>query len=301
MCISQSCIACGSDQNELFIQYDDYTLLKCTKCGLAFSDYNLSKQETEKYYNEYDYKYLIKYEEQAIFRARNILAKLKKYGIMGNILDIGSGCGFFLKTAREYNWNTLGIELSAGACDYSISKYGLKVLNSDVRDANLKKNFFDVISLQHILEHLPEPNSVLFELKDKLKDDGILIIVVPNTSSFMSKYAGSNWLCLAEKTHLFHYNKTALKEVLLKSGFRAIEIYSLQWDIVEVLWAARIYLLGNKKKDTPFTKKSQTKDSKIQGSNPARKLLKKFMLPINILIEKTGLGAELIMLAKKDR
>jgi 2-polyprenyl-3-methyl-5-hydroxy-6-metoxy-1,4-benzoquinol methylase len=292
------CVICGSHQRTVKIRYPDHTLFTCHGCGLVYTDFMPSKDETEAYYNEYDYRYLLKYREQTEFRGIKILAHLEKLCTHRTILDVGCGCGFFLNVAKQRGWDTQGIELSGGACQFAREHLGLTVHNCDIHDAQLPDNSVAVITLQHVLEHLADPHTILTDLKSKLMADGILVIVVPNARSAMAMCARDRWLCLAEKTHLFHYHKKSLSMLLTRAGFTIVKNYSLQWNVREFLWALKIALKGPIKTPLKHGAANTPPDTepKPRGAAP---LLQKLLSPVSTLLGISGLGAELIVIARK--
>lgn len=296
---------CGYNKSRVYIPFDGYNILECRGCGLLYSDIVLTKDQLEKYYNDYDFSYLLKYKEQSIDKAKRILKKINKYSLKGTLLDIGSGCGFLLNTAKEEGWDTTGIELSKDACEYSRKYFGLQVFDCDVRDAHLKDNSFDLITMHHVFEHLPEPLAILSDLKRKLKDTGILVIVVPNTRSVVATLAGKNWVGLAEMTHLFHYNRNTLKMILVKAGFEVFEEYSLQYNAMELLWAVKIFLSGRKSVSVNNTILETARGLELkpvmQNSCGVKRLINKLAHPLGTLVDKLGLGAELVVLTRKGR
>ena len=99
------------------------------------------------------------------------------------ILDIGCGTGDFLKQAQKSKWKVVGIEPNEQARSVANKKVGEKVF-SEKELENLDKASFDVITLWHVLEHLPDLDEKILQFKSLLKKDGILIIAVPNFKSF---------------------------------------------------------------------------------------------------------------------
>jgi len=301
MVMQNVCAVCGAVQYKTKINYADHTLYQCLRCGVICSDFLLDKKEAGAYYAESDYRYLLKYRAQVEYRGRKILKRLGKYVSGGTVLDVGAGCGFFLNLARKQGWDVLGIDISPGACEYARNNFGLEMRNCNIGDANLPDASLDVITLQHVFEHLPEPRGALADLKRILKDTGILVIVVPNTKSIMSYCAHGHWLCLAEKAHLFHYDKKSLTMLLEKAGFKILDAYAFQWNGMDILWAIKTAMLGRsinfscpaRQDSVSATSPYMTNDSGI------RVVMQKILYPVNAILGKFGLGAELILMARK--
>jgi len=203
-----------------------------------------TKIELKKYYSRNsDHRYLLNYKQRAIQRGNKIIDMINKYKNCGDLLDVGCGYGFFLNFARENGWEVSGVELSEGALRYARENYNLNIFRGDIGEIELNCRQFDLISLQHILEHISNPVYILKKLSKTLKDDGILVVVVPNASSLVAKFARTNWVCFSKASkHVFHYNRQTLNTVLKKSGYQILGVKTIQWESREVLWSVKVFL-----------------------------------------------------------
>ncbi|MFC0262411.1 class I SAM-dependent methyltransferase [Fontibacter flavus] len=159
-------------------------------------------------------------------------------------LDFGSGKGQFLLKAKEAGWQTLGLETAKERADFSREKYGLDVIEKYYHSGKIGEGEFDVISLNHVLEHLPHPIELLQELTEKnLKPGGILIVEVPNLHSWQSNIAGSKWMHLDIPKHLTHWHEQVLSQKITALGFDKIksQYFSVHLGVLGMLSA----LLGN--------------------------------------------------------
>lgn len=159
-------------------------------------------------------------------------------------LDFGSGKGQFLLKAKEAGWQTLGLETAKERAAFSREKYGLDVIEKYYHSGKIGEGEFDVISLNHVLEHLPHPIELLQELTEKnLKPGGILIVEVPNLHSWQSNIAGSKWMHLDIPKHLTHWNGQVLSQKITALGFDKIksQYFSVHLGVLGMLSA----LLGN--------------------------------------------------------
>jgi len=98
-------------------------------------------------------------------------------------LDAGSGSGEFLSALNNSGFQPTGLEADTAYADYARREYGVTVHAGGLLDAQLPANAFNAITLFHVLEHQPDPLAVLNHLKDWLREDGLLVIEVPNLSS----------------------------------------------------------------------------------------------------------------------
>jgi 2-polyprenyl-3-methyl-5-hydroxy-6-metoxy-1,4-benzoquinol methylase len=148
-----------------------------------------------------------------------------------NLLDIGCGTGEFLVTAKKNNWLVSGVEPNENARIRSEEKIGVKVFsNLDELVLSGKKNYFDVISLWHVLEHVSDYNQYINQLKKLLKKDGVLIIAVPNYKSYDAKYYQEFWAAWDVPRHLWHFSQKAINQIFDAKKMNVIKILPMKFD-----------------------------------------------------------------------
>ena len=159
------------------------------------------------------------------------------------LLDIGCGTGEFLKVAQENKWYVSGLEPNSQARQIANNKTNGKVL--DVTDAaSLKANSFDVITLWHVLEHVPNLEQQIHTIKTLLKFDGTLIIAVPNHNSFDANYYKSFWAAFDVPRHLWHFNKAAISKLFSHAGFQLVNVKPMYFDAFYVSLLSEKYKTG---------------------------------------------------------
>jgi len=149
-----------------------------------------------------------------------------------NILDIGCGTGDFLNVCSQKKWNVFGVEPHKGAREISNQKITSNNLYDSIesleqRNINQK---FDVITLWHVLEHVPNLDNYILALKRLLKSDGILIIAVPNFLSFDAQYYKSFWAAYDVPRHLWHFSPKAIQLLFQKVNLEVIKIWPMVFD-----------------------------------------------------------------------
>ena len=143
----------------------------------------------------------------------------------GKLLDIGCGNGRYLSALRKLGWQTYGIEQNPNSSEYARTELHLNVETEDLLNYKYKDKFFDVITMWHSLEHLYEPIPTLKEVKRILKDDGLLVIAVPNVDSFAAKVFKENWYQLEIPIHLIAFSPDSITRMLDSAGFKVKKIY----------------------------------------------------------------------------
>ena len=159
------------------------------------------------------------------------------------LLDIGCGTGDFLETAKKNNWNVVGIEPNEQARSVANFKTNNSVFDIQHLET-LNKNSFDVITLWHVLEHLPNLEDHIETFKKLLKPDGTLVIAVPNYKSYDAQFYKSFWAAYDVPRHLWHFSKDSIRKIFNISGFELIEIKPMVFDSFYVSLLSEKYKKG---------------------------------------------------------
>jgi len=127
----------------------------------------------------------------------------------GKLLDIGSGTGDFLVEAKNQGWDILGFEPNKDAKNLAVNK-GV-TFTEDI--FSLSENSFDVVTMWHVLEHVPNLEEYIANLKRIIKPTGTVIIAVPNYKSYDAKYYNRFWAAYDVPRHLWHFSKISIKRL----------------------------------------------------------------------------------------
>jgi 2-polyprenyl-3-methyl-5-hydroxy-6-metoxy-1,4-benzoquinol methylase len=256
-----TCPLCGSAALTKLIQSKDYTLTgetfnidRCKICDFAFTNprpavENLGKYyETEKYISHSNKSKSLF--DRIYFIARNINLNNKKnlieqYKKVGNVLDFGCGTGAFLKYLSDKGWNSYGVEPSETARSIASQEHNISVYDSLEKVPSIP---FDVITLWHVMEHIPDFVDNAKKLRTLLKKDGILVIAVPNHESPDAIKYGSAWAGYDVPRHLSHFSKSTMKKLLINSSLRLISTIPLRLDAYYVSLLSQTYLHPNQNK-----------------------------------------------------
>ncbi|MES2575938.1 MAG: class I SAM-dependent methyltransferase [Bacteroidota bacterium] len=158
----------------------------------------------------------------------------------GRILDIGAGTGDFLSVAKNDGWETIGLEPSDRAKGIAKNK-GISFVEET---SELESHSFDVISMWHVLEHVPDLDKQIKELKRLLKPTGTLIIAVPNFKSFDAQHYGKFWAAFDVPIHFWHFSKTAIKLLFEKEEMKLEKILPMKFDSFYVSLLSEKYKSG---------------------------------------------------------
>jgi len=158
----------------------------------------------------------------------------------GKILDIGAGTGDFLVMAKSNGWEIVGLEPSPKARAIAQNK-GVTFLEEL---SQMPDHSADVITMWHVLEHVPDVENQIAELKRILKPRGTIIIAVPNFKSYDARYYGKYWAAYDVPRHLWHFSKTSIKLLFEKQEMELIKILPMKFDSFYVSLLSEKYKTG---------------------------------------------------------
>ena len=127
----------------------------------------------------------------------------------GTLLDLGAGTGDFLKVARDRGWRISGVEPNEKA------RVIAKTKNIDLQESidAVGGQKFDVVTLWHVLEHLPDLERTIHKIEQLVKEEGTLIIAVPNFNSFDAKHYKKFWAAFDVPRHLWHFSQNSIRRI----------------------------------------------------------------------------------------
>ncbi len=157
------------------------------------------------------------------------------------LLDFGAGTGDFLTTAKNAQWKVEGVEPNKNA-RLKADKKGVRL----VKDlTSLKAKKFKVITLWHVLEHLPDLKKQIADLTSMLDNKGTLVVAVPNFKSFDAKHYGRFWAAYDVPRHLWHFSKKAIEKLFQEQGMEVVGIKPMVFDAYYVSLLSEKYKKGH--------------------------------------------------------
>jgi len=228
--VEVSCNICKSRSEEIISKAGIGNIVRCKKCGLFYRNPRLSdKDEINKYkYKTYNDSSVLIEDNSKKEMFISALDSLEQY--KGKILDIGCADGYFLSFARERGWITYGVEISDFPLRKARESLGSKyVFGVPLKMVNFPPNYFDVISMWDVLDHLMDPLGELIEIRRILRKKGLLIIRVRNMSFHMSinRLVKKNLFQIIKQPtiiHLFGFDNKNIKVMLEKANLSKLKI-----------------------------------------------------------------------------
>ena len=138
------------------------------------------------------------------------------------LLDVGCGGATLLGTLRAKGFEVLGFDASPEAAAIAKADHSVEVITGRrLQDASFPDAAFDVVTLFHVMEHVPDPRDLLAEVRRILNPGGRAVLQVPNIDSWQFRLFGIRWYGLDVPRHVINYSSQSIRQLLLDSGFRA--------------------------------------------------------------------------------
>ena len=241
------CPVCDSARKKLFFEKDWFTFFRCEDCSMVYLNPRLNDRATYEFYNS---------EWNAIYNETKFdavsepmplddqlndenLREILRFrgGARGNVLEIGSAKGFFLRKAKEAGFSIHGLELNEKNCERTRRELGPTILNADLFSAKFPADMFDVVYMRDVFEHVPNPKAMLTEFHRIARPGCVVFIEVPNIDGLIYRLVKARHVCVFGFEHLNYWSATTLARVLRICGFevRKTTYQSLDFSVREVL------------------------------------------------------------------
>lgn len=209
-------------------------------------------EELQKYYQSEDY---VSHNDKASGFIHRVYRFVKKWNLKlkyakvknhldgaDQLLDIGAGTGDFVEICKQYNKMAFGVEPNETARKQAQSK--AIQLKADYK--TFVQGQFKVITLWHVLEHMPDVDAAILQQKELLCDDGVVVLALPNYKSFDAKLFQSFWAAYDVPRHIHHFSAEAIRHFYERHQFKLISFSSMWFD------AFYISILSSKYKKWPL-------------------------------------------------
>ncbi|RLA84591.1 MAG: hypothetical protein DRG31_04730 [Deltaproteobacteria bacterium] len=325
LCKKEGSLLYRNVEDRLFGIPGKWDILECPKCQLAWLFPRPSKEELLSFYPENYHTHQGKsaFQVDEFKKDRSKVAILQRYGYYkemplsirdslrvllygaflqhrigrkirwlkavpgGCLLDIGCGNGTFLYRMKELGWEVVGVDPDPDAVAIA-NKFGLNVILGTVEEAEFANASFAAITMNHVIEHVTDPMSLLKECHRIMRPAGQLVIVTPNVRSLGHIFFGRNWLDWDVPRHLFIFSTKSLKICVEQAGFKIRRVYT-DAKRARRVWTAsktikRTYLKNGKPHNLSLKDKMQALTFQLLES-----MLNKFF----------RIGEEIILVAEK--
>jgi SAM-dependent methyltransferase len=239
-----NCLICGeSGHRELFRATDRlyattdemFPVVECSGCGLvrlepAPSD--LGRYYPKNYWFKPGNSLAAKLEEKyrrLLIRDHVAFVERALRSVGGPVLDVGCGGGLLLGVLQERGANVVGLDNSEEAARAAWEQNRVTVLLGDLLRAPVAKGSCGVVTMFHVLEHLPDPAGFLRAARELLRPGGRLVAQVPNLDCWQFRLLGRRWNGVDVPRHLTNFRARDLSSLLKQCGFRARRWKHFSW------------------------------------------------------------------------
>jgi SAM-dependent methyltransferase len=320
-----TCIACGA-ANQPYIDriWDDrygapgtFSILRCAGCGQMVTSPLLSEDDLPALYSRYyprrniDFTALRKEADAVLVEGAARRRYLDGTDNQGHylvkpsqrVLDIGCGSCISLLEIRNLGGEAWGIETDPNVGAIA-DHFDLKVHIGSIHDNPFPGIDFDLIVLNQVIEHVPDPIALLKLIRDRLRPEGRVVLAFPNTGSLNRLISGRKWINWHIPYHLHHYNKTSFPKIAGRAGYQVASLRTITpnvWTILQLRAFLRSSVQGQ-----PSTAWAQSGTS-VSAESPGRSrknllvaIAKGLIAPFNRVADKLGMGDSLMVELVRD-
>lgn len=298
----RTCPLCGGTD---FTKWQ-FELLRCNKCELVVDEavwHPAANEEMEETFFGEAYEpvrsFWVRLFEK--WNNRRTMSRLRRHArLMGNLLEIGVGSGSFLAYAQVQGFVPTGCDLSPPICRRVKDSTGIR-MHCGPLESLPDQPQFDVVVMNHVLEHVSDPQSLLKAALARLKPGGFLHLAVPNIAAWEARLRGWNSY---EPYHLLYFTPRTLRAVVENSGFEVLEVNTHESFSGWFLALLRTLLRKDPRPASQRAANRSTRQSTsivAHGYRAAMVASGLATLPLRRLQELLGRGDEVILLARNRR
>ena len=223
-----SCPACQGEQFVCAVVVDSAAVWRCAACSLGMTLPPPAQADGREQFAD-DPAYFARAYAQPKDRwwHRFAAAPLDALDACGaghgqRFLDVGCNLGYLVEAAKRRGYHARGLDGSAAAVAFGRERLGLDLTHARIESAQVDPASQDVIVLNHVLEHLPDPGAALRLVRGWLRPGGLLLIGLPNFASPIARFAGARWAGLVPAQHVWHFTPAALRHLVTTTGFAEV-------------------------------------------------------------------------------
>jgi SAM-dependent methyltransferase len=270
LCGKQGELLYSGLRDSLFNAPGDWHLLRCPQCGLVWLSPRPIEDEFGKLYNTY-YTHAgngnsfrrrarsallltsldcnqkidgwrwklaghVLYSLPFIREAARVSTMQLRRTMDGKLLDVGCGNGEFLSIMLQAGWRVLGIDQDSQAADFARTEFGIPVHLGTLEPGTIAEESVDVLTMRHVIEHLPHPDTTLHTCWRSLRTGGRLIVLTPNVESLSHRLFRQDCVSLDPPRHLYLFSLRTLRNLVERAGFR-VEILRTSTRLAGPTWA----------------------------------------------------------------
>jgi len=296
------CPACGQAGGRNRGSKNDFRVLSCEACGTLFTVQLPGISHSQDYSDYYTAENLT---VPAFIDKRldEIVSTFEPYRKNNRLLDVGFGAGSFLKAAARNNWQPFGVEVSQPAVEH-LRECGFEVFCGELEKAVYADDHFDVVILSEVLEHVPDPMSLVEASVRVLRPGGLLWATTPHGRGISARLLGLEWSNVCPPDHLQLFSVAGTRGLLSSAGLKRFEIKTHGTNPFEILHSMRARMKGTAPEKNGLANERESFNrvessyqlNEFLSDSPPRRFLKG---ALNELLNVVGMGDSLKIRAEK--
>jgi SAM-dependent methyltransferase len=223
------------------------------------------------------------------------------------MLDVGCGSGVSLLEAKTLGATAFGIEADPNVKPIAAA-LGLDIYFGSLQDRPFPEQRFDLIVMNQVIEHLPDPDQALQILSERLTSNGRMVLVFPNTASLWRRFSGRRWINWHIPYHLHHFDRASFERMACRCGLTVVRTRTITpnvWTLLQLRANRYQPQMGRPSPIWAVPEKSAAAPAATRKSNPLRTLLRVSVLAafaiVNRAIDALGLGDSLMVELRRER
>jgi SAM-dependent methyltransferase len=207
-------------------------IVRCNRCGLMYANPRGKEpdgvqiqtwdpdQASLDWYSQRIEKERLQVRDYA--RTRALINRV--YPGRGRLLEIGSGLGYLLAEFKEDGWDVFGVDPDQLLCRYAKQELGVDSISTVLENVGIPDESYDVVIMNHVIEHLGDPLGTLREINRVLKPSGHFVVETPRYDTLMFRLLGRRERSINCIGHIYFFTTQTLKNLYEAAGFRTIQL-----------------------------------------------------------------------------
>jgi 2-polyprenyl-3-methyl-5-hydroxy-6-metoxy-1,4-benzoquinol methylase len=240
--------------SDFTVSKDSFDIYECGNCTLRFTQNVADEAHIGKYYQSAEYvshsntnkgiinKLYHLVRRKTLQQKQKLIERQTKLKT-GYLLDVGAGTGAFLHTMKQAGWDVVGLEPDEIARTNAEQLHQLTLLPPNKLFSFSAKQF-DTVTLWHVLEHVHRLHDYMQAFFNILKPNGVLVIAVPNYTSYDAAVYKKFWAAYDVPRHLYHFSPQSMEALSTQHGFKIVQHLPMKYDSYYVSMLSEKYVRG---------------------------------------------------------